>query len=167
MLDAARQRYDAQAAYYKEGRITLDRFADASYQLAEAELRTAKTPYERTAIKKRHLDRLKEIESREETELKNGRGTQSDVSEATMRRIEAELDLHEAVNSKGETDLAPILRRLGELERQVKQLQKEDAADRIAPESCLARNRASPSIRPYGRRIASLTIRWNSSRSLS
>jgi hypothetical protein len=131
LLNAARQRYNAQEAYFKQGRITLDRFADASQQLAEAELRTAKTPYERIATKKRHLDRLKEIEEREVTELKNGRGTKADTSEATMRRIEAELDLHEAVNSKDTTDLAPILRRLSELERKVEQLQKERAGGQI------------------------------------
>ena len=57
--------------------------------------------------------------------MKEGRGTKADLAEATTRRIEAELALHEAVNSKGSTDLTPILRRLGELERKVEQLQKE------------------------------------------
>jgi RNA polymerase sigma factor (sigma-70 family) len=123
--DAARQRLEAQSVYYKEGRITLDRYADASRQLAEAEVRTAKTAYERIASKKRHFERLKELEEREKAELKEGRSTEADTSEATVRRIEAELDLHEAVNSRGAPDLAPILRRLDELEREVKQLRKE------------------------------------------
>jgi len=54
LVDVARQRYEVQEAFYKKGRITIDRIADASLQLAEAELRTARTPYERVAIKKRH-----------------------------------------------------------------------------------------------------------------
>ncbi len=107
MRDAARQRLEAQSVYYKEGRITLDRYVDASHQLAEAEVRTAKTPYERIASKKRHFERLKELEEREKSELKEGRSTEADMSEATMRRIEAELDLHEAVNSRSTPDLCP------------------------------------------------------------
>jgi hypothetical protein len=125
LLDYARGRYEAQEAYYKEGRITLDRLADASLQLAEAERRTARTDFERIAARRRHLDRSRAIEAREETEMKEGRGAKADLAEATTRRIEAELALHEADNSKGSADLTPILRRLGELERKVEQLQKE------------------------------------------
>ena len=61
LLDAARQRYDAQRAYYEEGRITIDRFVDASKQLELAELRLAKTDADRLAIRQRHLDRIKQI----------------------------------------------------------------------------------------------------------
>ena len=125
LVDVARQRYEAQEAFYKKGRITIDRIADASLQLAEAELRTARTPYERVAIKKRHFDRLKKIEEREEVEVKAGRGTKADLAEATMRCVEAGMDLHDAINFKNTPDLSPILRRLGELERKVAQLQKE------------------------------------------
>jgi hypothetical protein len=125
LVEVARQRFEAQEAYYKKGRITIDRIADASLQLAEAELRTARTPYERVAIKKRHFDRLKKIEEREEVEVKDGRGTKADLAEATMRCIEAGMDLHDAIKFKNTPDLFPILRRLGELERKVAQLQKE------------------------------------------
>ena len=125
LVDVARQRYEAQEAFYKKGRITIDRIADASLQLAEAELRTARTPYERVAIKKRHFDRLKKIEEREEVEVKAGRGTKADLAEATMRCVEAGMDLHDAIKFKNTPDLSPILRRLGELERKVAQLQKE------------------------------------------
>jgi hypothetical protein len=125
LVDVARRRYEAQEASYKTGRITIDRIADASLQLAEAELRTASTPYERMAIKKRHLDRLKKIEEREELELKDGRGTKADLAEATMRCVEAEMDLDDAITFRSTPDLSPILRRLGELERKVAQLQKE------------------------------------------
>jgi hypothetical protein len=120
----ARKLREAQEAY-KEGRITLDRLADASLQLAETELRTAGTDFARIAARRHHLDRSRAIEAREEAEMKEGRGTKADLAEATTRRIEAELALHEAVDSKGSADLTPILRRLGELERKVEQLQKE------------------------------------------
>ena len=68
---------------------------------------------------------LKKIEEREEVEAKAGRGTQADLAEATMRCVEAEMDLHDAITFKSTPDLAPILRRLGELERKVAQLQKD------------------------------------------
>ena len=135
---SARQRYEAQAAYYKEGRITLDRFADASQQLAEAELRTSKSNYERIAVKKRHLDRLKEIEEREKTELKDGRGT-------TVRHVRSNHATHRGgAGAAGgrqqqghDGSLTPILRRLGELERKVEQLQKDGGRSALSqpPES--------------------------------
>ena len=100
---------EGQEASYKTGRITIDRIADASLQLAEAELRTASTPHERMAIKKRHFDRLKMIEEREEVEVKEGRGTKADLAEATMRCVEAEMDLHDAITFNSTPDLSPIL----------------------------------------------------------
>jgi hypothetical protein len=125
VVDAARERYEAQQAFYKKGRITIDRIIDASVQLAEAELRRAGTPYERVAVKKRHFDRLKTIEEEAEIEVKDGRGTKADLAEATMRCVEAGMDLHDAINFKNTPELFPILRRLGELERKVAQLEKE------------------------------------------
>jgi hypothetical protein len=125
LLEAARRRYDAQKAYYEEGRITLDRFVDASKQLALAELRIAKTDPDRLAVRQRHLDRITSIEQREDAELKVGRGTVADVAEAHERRLEAELDLRISQRDTGE--MAAILRRLNDLERKVEQLQKERA----------------------------------------
>ena len=164
---AARQRYEAQAAYYKEGRITLDRFADASHQLAEAELRTAKSDFERIAIKKRHLDRLKEIEEREKTELKDGRST-------TVRRVGSNHATH-----RGGAGPARGRQHQG---RDGSRLTRSSAdwASWSGRSSSFRRSGARPSrprdqpagidrpsIRPYGRRIDSFTSRWNSSRSLS
>jgi polysaccharide export outer membrane protein len=120
-LDAARKRIEAQKAYYEEGRITLDRFIDACRELELAQLMAAQTGAERTAIKERHVALLKEIEEREKAELLVGRGTISDVSEAVQRRVQAETEL------KADQDLPSILRRLGELERKVEELQKNSA----------------------------------------
>jgi uncharacterized protein YnzC (UPF0291/DUF896 family) len=125
LVDVARERYEAQEVDYKKGRITIDRLADADLHLAEAELRTAKTPFERMAIKRRQFDRLKRIEEREEAEVKDGRGTKADLAEATSRRLEAEMDLHDTITFGSPPEIAPILRRLGELERKVAQLQTE------------------------------------------
>jgi RNA polymerase sigma factor (sigma-70 family) len=118
-VDAARNRLDAQKAFYEEGRITLDRFIDACRELEAAQLMVAQTDAERTAIKQRHVELLIEIQNREQAELAVGRGTSSDVSEAMQRRAQAQAEL------KSEQDLPSILRRLGELERKVESLQKE------------------------------------------
>jgi RNA polymerase sigma factor (sigma-70 family) len=126
LLEAARRRYDAQRAYYEEGRITIDRFVDAGKQVELAELRIAKTDFDRLAIRQRHLDRIRAIEQREDAELKVGRGTEADVAEARERRLEAEFDLLLSQRETRETT-ASVLRRLSELERKVEQLQKERA----------------------------------------
>jgi hypothetical protein len=125
LLEAARRRYDFQRAYYEAGRITVDRFVDASKQLALAELRIAKTDPDRLAIRQRHLDRIKSIEQREDAAQKVGRGTEADVAEARERRLEAELDL--LLSQREAVETASVLRRLSELERKVEQLQKERA----------------------------------------
>jgi hypothetical protein len=123
LLEAARKRLEAQRAYYLEGRITLDRYLDASKQLEVAELRVAKTDADRLAVRNRHVDRTKEIEIREKAERKAGRGTDADVSEARERRLEAELGVMLSQRQGGE--MAALVRRVNELERKVEQLQLE------------------------------------------
>jgi RNA polymerase sigma factor (sigma-70 family) len=123
LLAAARQRQDAQRAYYEEGRITIDRFVDANKQLALAELRLAKTDADRLAIRQRHVDRIRKILDREQTEMLAGRGTFADVSEAAERYSEAELDLK--LNQREAGEMAAFTRRLNDLERKVDQLLKE------------------------------------------
>ena len=125
LLEAARHRFDAQRAYYEEGRITIDRFVDASKQLALAELRLARTDADRLEARQRHVDRIKKIESRERAELEIGRGTIADLSEVHERRLEAELDLK--LDQHQASEMAALLRRLNDLERKVGQLQKEQA----------------------------------------
>jgi RNA polymerase sigma factor (sigma-70 family) len=121
LLKAARERYESQRAYYEEGRITIDRFVDASNQLELAELRTAQTHGDRLAIMQRNVDRLKVIEQREKAEQENGRATVADVSEARARRLQAEVDLK--LSQRESSSIDSILRRLGDLERKVKELQ--------------------------------------------
>jgi RNA polymerase sigma factor (sigma-70 family) len=123
LLEAARRRYDAQRTYYEEGRITLDRFVDASKQLALAEMRIAKTDANRQAVRQRYLDRIRSIEQREEGELNVGRATEADVAEVRERRLEAELDLR--IGQRESAEMAAVLSRLNELERKVEQLKKE------------------------------------------
>ena len=125
LLEAARKRLEAQRAYYLEGRITLDRYLDASKQLEVAELRVARSDADRLAVRNRHVDRTKEIEIREKTEREAGRGTDADVSEAHERRLEAELGVMLSQRQGGE--MAALVRRVNDLERKVEQLQLERA----------------------------------------
>ena len=125
LLEVARKRLEAQRAYYLEGRITLDRYLDASKQLEVAELRVARTDADRLAVRNRHVDRTKEIEIREKTEREAGRGTDADVSEAHERRLEAELGVMLSRRQGGE--MAALVRRVNELERKVEQLRLERA----------------------------------------
>ena len=123
LLEAARQRIEAQRAYYEEGRITIDRFIDACAHLEKVQLLAAKTEDQRRSVRQRHLDLLKEIENREEAEVQVGRGTVADVAEARQRRLEAEFELK--ISEKEASETASLLRRLSELERKVDQLQRE------------------------------------------
>jgi RNA polymerase sigma factor (sigma-70 family) len=109
IVEAARARLETQRAYYEEGRITVDRFIDASEQLELAELRGAGTALERAAIRKQHFDRLKAIEARESGELQVGRGTAADLKEATVRRMVAELEL--TTGAKEDAEKASLVRR--------------------------------------------------------
>ena len=122
LLEAARRRYEAQKAYYEEGRITIDRFIDASKALELAELRLATTEADSGAVRRRHVDRIIELEKREKAELANGRGTVADVSEAHHRYVEAELDLK--ISQRQASETATLIRRLDELERKVERLEK-------------------------------------------
>ncbi len=121
LLEAARKRYETQKAHYEGGRIALDRFADASKQLALAELRTATTAGERTSIRQRHIDRLKDLEKRAQADVDLGTGSIANVSEVSYRRLEAEIDLK--LSQKPEGEMASMLSRLSTLEKKVQELQ--------------------------------------------
>jgi RNA polymerase sigma factor (sigma-70 family) len=125
LLETARKRYEAQKAYYDEGRITIDRLIDASKALELAELRLATTEADGAAARRRHIDHVNELEQREKAEFAAGRATLADVLEARQRYLEAELDLK--IGQRQAKETAALLRRLDELERKVEQLQKERA----------------------------------------
>ena len=78
----------------KKGRITVDRYMNASNQLMLAEIqasKTARSPDRRRAA----LISIAPEQSRpdERSELQVGRGTSADVAEAEQHRLQAELDL--------------------------------------------------------------------------
>jgi hypothetical protein len=147
LLDAARQRVEAQRAYYEEGRITIDRFIEALIALEKVQLRAAKTPAERTAIRRRHLVLLNDIERRETAEREVGRGTDADVAEARQRRLEAEFDFK---SSEQEADqMTSILRRLDALERRVAELHRIAASrSDLEPLPPATKSRAESAPRP-------------------
>jgi RNA polymerase sigma factor (sigma-70 family) len=121
LLVVAHKRLQTQRAYYEQGRLTLDRFIDACLEFELAQLLAAKDDTERSAVKSRYVELLREIEKRENAEVVVGRGTEGDVAEATQRRVRAELEF------KTGRDLDSLWRRLSDLERKVEQLQKEQA----------------------------------------
>jgi RNA polymerase sigma factor (sigma-70 family) len=125
LIDAARQRLEAQKAYYEQGRITIDRYIDAGTELARVELLAAKTDAERRAARQRQMDLAKQVEAREQADLEVGRGTVADLAEARQRRIQAEYDM--IAGEKEDTEKASLLRRIAELERKVEQLEKDRA----------------------------------------
>jgi hypothetical protein len=125
LLEAARTRFDAQRAYYEEGRITLDRFVAASDRLMEVDLMIARTDEERLAAMERHAGRLKEIEDRERKEFELGKATVADVSEITQSRLEAEVRLKQATDARPPADVATLERRLSAVEAKLDQLLKQ------------------------------------------
>jgi hypothetical protein len=120
LLRAARERLDAQRAYYEEGRITIDRFLAASQEVMVVERMVSRTKAEVLAAIQRHVDRLKEIKAREEAEIKVGRGTSADIAEANQSLVQAEVLLKKSkMPDKSPPDLMAIERRLSEVERKL------------------------------------------------
>src|SRR5262249_11227837 len=135
-----------QRAYYEEGRLTIDRFIEACLALEKVQLKAAKTQAERTAIRQRYVDLLKEIEQREIAEKAVGRGTDADITEARQHRLEAEFELK---SSEQEADRMPsILRRLDALERRVAELQRNPQPPRDLKPVPRAKPGAEPAARP-------------------
>jgi RNA polymerase sigma factor (sigma-70 family) len=122
LLEASRKRVEAQRSFYVEGRITLDRYIDACAGLVKVELLAAKTEPERQVTRRRYLDLLSQTEKREADELETGRSTEADLAEARQRRLEAEVQMK--INERELAEKASLLRRLGELERKVEELQR-------------------------------------------
>ncbi len=99
-VEAARQRLEAQQAFYQEGRITIDRLIDASRVMMEAERDVAETPEAREVPLRVHLARLRVIKARELAELQVGRATTADVAEAESNLLDAEFLLAREVEAR-------------------------------------------------------------------
>jgi RNA polymerase sigma factor (sigma-70 family) len=123
LIDVARERLRAQQAFYEKGRITIDRYIQASIHLEKVELLAAPTLDARKAIRQRHVNRLKEIERRERAEFQVGRSTEADLAEARQARLEAEFEM--GASEKEDAEKTAILRRVAELERRIEQFEKE------------------------------------------
>jgi hypothetical protein len=102
-LQAARQALEAQLAYYEEGRITLDRFLRMSKFLMESQCDASEKQEEKIAAITGHLNRMKEVETRENAEVVVGRGRREDVAEARYYRREAEFLLAQAMAGRAES----------------------------------------------------------------
>jgi RNA polymerase sigma factor (sigma-70 family) len=122
LINAARQRLDSQRAYYEEGRITIDRYIDASERLRQFELIAARNEAERMDARRRHLDLCNQILNREQAELLRGRGTVSDVAEAAQAYEEAKFEMK--LGAEEDAEKASLRRRLTEVERKVEELEK-------------------------------------------
>jgi RNA polymerase sigma factor (sigma-70 family) len=122
---AARQRLEAQRAYYLEGRITVDRFIDASQQLMLAEIAASTTKDQRVAAAKAHMDRATELVKLEQSELEKGRGTTADVAEALVAQENAACDYLQARQARDSTDLEALQKRVERLEKQLETANKE------------------------------------------
>ena len=134
LVEIARRRLETQKKYYEVGRITIDRYLDASEQLMGAERLAGATPEARIAAVRAHLDRTKAVEGRERAELAIGNSTPADVVEAEERRIRAELELKNIDVHDGPRDVAVSDRLreerellLAQLEAQKAELRREEA----------------------------------------
>lgn len=124
---SANTRLNAQRAFFYEGRITIDRYIEASRQVRDAESRVANTKDQRIAAARAHLDRVSEVLNRETSELSEGRGTISDVTEAEEALDLAALEFYDVHAAAGGHDARAIEQLLATLKKQ-----HEDAQSAIA-----------------------------------
>jgi RNA polymerase sigma factor (sigma-70 family) len=124
---AARERLDAQRAFYEEGRITLDRMIDASKQLMLAETTAGTTKDQRVAAAKAHWDRMADLVKRERSEMETGRGTVADVAEAVVAHENAVFEYLEIRQSRASTEIEALKQRVETLEKQLESLKKPPA----------------------------------------
>jgi hypothetical protein len=122
---AAAQRLDAQRAYYEEGRITIDRFIEASLEFMRAKMAASTTKEERVAAVKAHWDRMAEVLNKEQDELKAGRGTVADVAEAVVAHENAAFTYMEVRQSRGSYEVEALTKRVETLEKQLAEIMKE------------------------------------------
>lgn len=124
-VNAAAQRLDAQRAYYAEGRLTVDRYIDASQQLMLAETAASTTKEQRAAAAKAHWDRMTDLLRKEQKELVEGRGTISDVAEGAVAYENAASAYIEARQSRGSFEVEALKKRVEALEKQLAEITRE------------------------------------------
>ena len=76
-----------------------------------------------------HLERMKELETREQAALEAGRGTRADTSEVSEARLEAELNLRKAMEARKEPGVEALKARVEELERRLQALEQRKPAN--------------------------------------
>jgi len=119
LLAAARQRVDAQRAFYEEGRLTIDRYIQALQLLNAAEMEQAPTREARIIAAQTHIERTVQHLKREQDELKAGRGTIADVAEAALAHEQAFAELLKAHKVPGPGDVEGLQKRVETLEKQL------------------------------------------------
>jgi len=124
-VNAAVQRLDAQRAYYAEGRLTVDRYIDASQQLMVAETAASTTKEQRLAAAKAHWDRMTDLLQKEQKELVEGRGTISDVAEVVVAYENAASAYIEARQSRGSFEVEALKKRVEAMEKQLAEITRE------------------------------------------
>jgi hypothetical protein len=117
LVELAKERFDAQRAYFNQGRITIDRFIQASELLKQAELEQARTREERIAALKNHRDRVAAVVKIEEGNLAQGRSTIADVSEARLAEEWAIIELLKEHKAPEPKDVAALRKRVEALEK--------------------------------------------------
>jgi RNA polymerase sigma factor (sigma-70 family) len=122
--EAARQRLDAQIAYYEEERIPVGRWIDASRQLMLAETAASTTKEQRVTAAKAHFDRMIEAAAREERRLKDRRGNVADTAEAVLARENAAVGYLEARQSRGSEEVEALKKRVETLEKELERVLK-------------------------------------------
>jgi hypothetical protein len=119
LVEIARRRLEAQQAYYRQNRITIDRYLDASNELRLAEIDASKTREDRIAAAQAHRDRASEVEANVRKEFEAGRSTTADATEAEQYRLKAELQLQAAKNPAGRSEIEVLQDRVNALERKL------------------------------------------------
>ncbi|MDG3004319.1 RNA polymerase sigma factor [Paludisphaera mucosa] len=122
---AARIRLDAQRYFFQEGRITIDRFIDASEQLMDCEMAASPNQDQREAAAEAHRERMGELAGTEENRLKAGAGSATDFVEAWAASKLADFSLREARRDRDSGEVDALKRRVEALEKQLKSVIKE------------------------------------------
>jgi len=118
-VNAARSRLDVQRAYYNEGRITIDRYIDASEQLMLAEMAVSANKEQRVAAAKANMDRITEVVKLEEDKLVKGRSSTADVAEAYVAYENAACAYLEVRQERGPYEVEILRQRVEALEKQL------------------------------------------------